>query len=71
MANLHERYQGLNREQLEKVTDVLVNLSLHFAGAQYTEYILRGACGLGDKELAAMGFDVDTEWADMDTCMEV
>lgn len=71
MTNLHEKYQGLSREQLEKITDVLVNLSLHFTGSEYTETILRDGCGLGDKELAEIGFDVDGEWADMDACEEV
>lgn len=70
MVNLHERYQNLSREQLEKVADLLLNMSLHFCGAQYTETILRDS-GLGDKELASMGFDIDGEWADMDACMEV
>lgn len=65
-----DRYQGLSREQLEKVTDMLLNMCLHFTGAQYTENILRTR-GLGDKELASMGFDVDGEWADMDACTEV
>lgn len=69
-----DRYKGLSRDQLEKVTDLLLNMCLHFTGAQYTESVLR-ARGLGDKELASMGFDVtpdtDGEWADMDACAEV
>lgn len=68
MANLHERYQELSREQLERVTDLLLNMSLHFAGAQYTEALLRDR-GLGDKELASIGFDVGDDL--LDTCMEV
>lgn len=70
MVNLHERYQNLSREQLEKVTDLLLNMNLHFCGAQYTETILRDR-GLGDKELASMGFDIDGEWAEIDACAEV
>lgn len=70
MANLHEKYQSFSKEQLEKVADVLISLSLHFTGAQYTESILREGCGLGDKELAAIGFDIGGEWEDMDSCME-
>ncbi len=60
----------LSREQLEEMTEVLLNMCLHFCGSQYTETILRDR-GFGDKELAAVGFEVDGEWAEMDACMEV
>lgn len=62
--------EGLSREQLENMAGLFLDMCLHFCGAQYTESILR-ARGFGDKELAAVGFDVDGEWADMDACMEV
>lgn len=64
------KMDGLSREELEKMADLFLNMCLHFCGAQYTESILR-AKGFGDRELAAIGFDVDGEWAEMDACMEV
>ncbi len=64
------KYEDLSREQLEKMTELFLNMSLHYAGAQYTESLLR-ARGFGDRELAAIGFDVYGEWSEMDACMEV
>lgn len=64
------KMEDLSREQLENMADLFLNMCLHFCGAQYTESILR-ARGFGDRELAAIGFDVDGEWAEMDACMEV
>ncbi len=65
-----DRMEGLSREQVDKLADLLLNMCLHFTGAQYTEKILR-ARGFGDTELAALGFDVSSEWAEMDSCVEV
>lgn len=48
----------LSKEKLMKATDVLVNMCLHFLGAQYTEETLR-SYGFGDEELKEMGFDVE------------
>lgn len=64
------KMEDLSRERLEKMTNLLLDMCLHFTGAQYTESILR-ARGFDDRELAAVGFDVDDEWAEMDVCMEV
>lgn len=64
------KMDGLSREELEKMADLFLNMCLHFCGAQYTESILRSR-GFGDRELAAIGFDVNNEWAEMDSCMEV
>lgn len=64
------KMDGLSREELEKMADLFLNMCLHFCGAQYTESMLR-ARGFGDRELAAVGFDVNDEWAEMDACMEV
>jgi len=64
------KMEDLSREQLENMAELFLNMCLHFCGAQYTEGILR-ARGFGDRELAAVGFDVDSEWAEMDACMEV
>jgi hypothetical protein len=64
------KMDGLSREELEKMADLFLNMCLHFCGAQYTESMLR-ARGFGDRELAAIGFDVNDEWAEMDACMEV
>ncbi len=63
-------YGDLSREQLEKMTELFLNMSLHYAGAQYVEELLRTK-GFGDNELAAIGFDEDGEWSEMDACMEV
>ena len=63
-------YGDLSREQLEKMTELFLNMSLHYAGAQYGEDLLRSR-GFGAKELAAIGFDVDGEWNEMDACTEV
>lgn len=64
------KMDGLSREELEKMADLFLNMCLHFCGAQYIESMLR-ARGFGDRELAAIGFDVNDEWAEMDACMEV
>lgn len=63
------RYEDFSRERLENMTDLLLDVCLHFAGAQYTESILRSR-GFKDMELEAVGFDVDGEWAGMDACAE-
>ena len=60
----------LSREQLEKMVDVLNSLLLEFADAQTAEMLLR-ANGFENEELAAIGFETDGEWAEMDACMEV
>ena len=64
------RMECLNREQVDRLADLLLNMCLHFTEVQYTESILR-ARGFGDTELAALGFDVSSEWAEMDSCVEV
>ena len=48
----------LNREQLEKMVDVLSNLVLEFVDAQTAERLLK-ANGFESEELRAIGFDVD------------
>lgn len=53
-------YENLDREQLEKMADLLLDVCLNFAGAQYTEGILRSR-GFGERELSAIGFSVDRE----------
>lgn len=69
------RLEGLDRVQLEKMADLFLNMCLHFCGAEYTESVLRSR-GFGDRELAAIGFDVDgyepdcgDEWAGFEACM--
>lgn len=64
------KYERFSREQLEGMNELLLDMCLHFCGAQYTEGILR-ARGYRDAELKALGFDVDDEWAEMEPCMEV
>lgn len=63
------KMEDLSREQMDELANVLLDMCLHFCGAQYTESILRGR-GFGNQELASIGFDVDGEWADMDACTE-
>ena len=53
------RMECLNREQVDRLADLLLNMCLHFTEVQYTESILR-ARGFGDTELAALGFDVSS-----------
>ncbi len=48
----------LNREQLEKMVDVLSNLVLEFVDAQTAERLLK-ANGFESEELRAIGFDVE------------
>lgn len=48
----------LNREQLEKMVDVLSNLVLEFVDSQKAERLLR-ANGFENEELTAIGFDVE------------
>lgn len=48
----------LNREQLEKMVDVLSNLVLEFVDSQTAERLLR-ANGFESEELRAIGFDVE------------
>lgn len=48
----------LNREQLEKMVDVLSNLVLEFVDAQTVERLLK-ANGFESEELRAIGFDVE------------
>lgn len=48
----------LNREQLEKMVDVLSNLVLEFVDAQTAERLLR-ANGFENEELRAIGFDTE------------
>ncbi len=62
--------RNISNERLKKMNDVLLNMCLHFCGAQYTESILRGR-GFKDNELEAVGFEIDEEWAYMERCMEV
>ena len=46
----------LNREQLEKMVDVLSNLVLEFVDSQTAERLLK-ANGFESEELRAIGFD--------------
>lgn len=48
----------LNREQLEKMVDVLSNLVLEFVDPQTAERLLK-ANGFESEELRAIGFDVE------------
>lgn len=48
----------LNREQLEKMVDVLSNLVLEFVDAQTAERLLK-ANGFESEELRAIVFDVE------------
>ena len=48
----------LNREQLEKMVDVLSNLVLEVVDAQTAERLLK-ANGFESEELRAIGFDVE------------
>lgn len=48
----------LNREQLEKMVDVLSNLVLEFVDAQTAERLLK-ANGFESEELRVIGFDVE------------
>lgn len=48
----------LNREQLEKMVDVLSNLVLEFVDSQTAERLLK-ANGFESEELRAIGFDVE------------
>lgn len=48
----------LNREQLEKMVDVLSNLVLEFVDAQTAERLLK-ANGFESEELRAIGFDAE------------
>ena len=48
----------LNREQLEKMVDVLSNLVLEFVDSQTAERLLK-ANGFESKELRAIGFDAE------------
>lgn len=52
--------KALNREQHEKMADVLSTLLLDFVDAQTAEFLLRQN-GFETEELAAIGFDTDEE----------
>lgn len=51
------RMEGLRREQVDELADLLLDMCLHLAGAQYMESILRER-GFGDTEMEALGLDV-------------
>lgn len=49
---------GLSREQLVKLVDVMSQMLLEYADAQTVEAELR-SYGIGDHELSEIGFDVN------------